>query len=103
MFFTIPKETMSRVKPGYLTFFSSARISCGVGIVVEVARVRLEAAGVTGPSVSGQCVLPPVPASAGRPRRCRGKEKYSRATRDEKEPDGSRLTAQLSSPLEVTR
>ena len=29
----IPNETMSRVKPGYFTFLSSARISFGLGIV----------------------------------------------------------------------
>src|SRR5580698_8232086 len=28
----IPNETMSRVKPGYLTFLSSVRISLGLGI-----------------------------------------------------------------------
>src|ERR1700723_1225772 len=28
----IPNETMSRVKPGYFTFLSSARISLGLGI-----------------------------------------------------------------------
>jgi hypothetical protein len=29
----IPNDTMSRVKPGYFTFLSSARISFGLGIV----------------------------------------------------------------------
>src|ERR1700720_2561090 len=29
----IPNDTMSRVKPGYFTFLSSARISLGLGIV----------------------------------------------------------------------
>jgi hypothetical protein len=29
----IPNETMSRVKPGYFIFLSSARISFGLGIV----------------------------------------------------------------------
>src|SRR5215813_600142 len=28
-----PKETISRVKPGYLTFLSSLRISLGLGII----------------------------------------------------------------------
>src|SRR5271167_2149903 len=45
----IPKDTMSRVKPGYLTFLSSVRISLGLGMVARevallisvVKRIRL--------------------------------------------------------------
>src|ERR1700733_4126110 len=32
---TMPNDTISRVKPGYLTFFSSVRISLGFGIGVR--------------------------------------------------------------------
>src|SRR6266550_4950661 len=38
MSFTIPKETMSRVYPGYLTPRSASRISCGVGMSPRLAR-----------------------------------------------------------------
>src|SRR2546421_11418533 len=36
MSFTIPKDTMSRVKPGYATFFNRSRISWGVGTALAL-------------------------------------------------------------------
>src|SRR5208282_4485265 len=35
MSLTMPKDTMSRLNPGYLIFFSSASISLGLGIPVR--------------------------------------------------------------------